>query len=60
MEARARSESGGAEAEPRGFQDARRGRAPAEGREEEEAVETGDGALRSLACMLPGGGGVGG
>lgn len=58
-EARARSESGGAEAgPPRGFHDARCGRrTPAE--DEEAAVETGDrGELRSLACMLaPGGGG---
>jgi hypothetical protein len=59
MEARARSESGGggggAAAGPRGLQTARRGRAPAEGRE--EAVEAADGALRSLARMLPAGGG---
>jgi hypothetical protein len=58
IEARARTESGGAEEEagPRGFQHARRGRAPAP-EEEEETVEAGDAGLRSLACMLPGGGG---
>ena len=54
MEARAGSESGVAAAGARGLQNARRGRTPAEGREEEEAA---DGALRSLARMLPGGGG---
>ena len=53
MEARAGSESGVAAAGARGLQNARRGRTPAEGREEEEAA---DGALRSLARMLPGGG----
>lgn len=62
MDARARSErrsgGGGADAGPRGFQQTRRGRAPAEaegryGEEEQEgAVEAGDGTLRSLACML--------
>jgi hypothetical protein len=57
MAARARSESGGA-AElrlgGRGFQDARRGWRPAEGRDEDEVEAAArDGALSSLACMLP-------
>ena len=55
MEARAGSESGVAAAGARGLQNARRGRAPPEGTEEEEAAAA-DGALSSLARMLPGGG----
>uniref|UniRef100_A0A0A9F2A1 Uncharacterized protein n=1 Tax=Arundo donax TaxID=35708 RepID=A0A0A9F2A1_ARUDO len=63
MEAWARSESGGGDAAVplacRGLHDARRGWPPAEGREEDEEAaeaEAEDGALRSLACMLPPGG----
>lgn len=60
MAARARSESGcvgaGVPAPRRGSHDARRGQPPPEGREEDDAAEAEaeDGALRSLACMLPG------
>lgn len=60
MEARAHSEwrgrGGGADADagPRGFQHARRGRAPVKAKRTygEGAAEAGDGALRNLACML--------
>lgn len=58
MEARAHSErrgrGGGADAGPRGFQHARRGRAPVKAKRTygEGAAEAGDGALRNLACML--------
>lgn len=62
MEARARSERGGGEAELRpGGRGSHDGRRAAEGRdeEEEEEVEAAarDGALSSLACMLPAGDG---